>query len=356
MGHSLVAFVVVLGVLIFFHELGHFLVARFFGVGVETFSLGFGPKIYRKKIGLTEYCLSIIPLGGYVKMVGEDPSTQIPDKDRSLSFTHKRLYQKSLIVAAGPIFNFVLAVLIFYVLFQVSGSYYVRPVVGTVADDSPALSAGVKPGDLITAIDGVAVESWDEMVALIGNSRAEKLDFLINRSGQTLNIPIVPEQTTATNIFGESIKKPMIGISSAGDVVHERLNPVEALVQSFVRTWEIIKLTLLSVGKIFTGSVSAKSLGGPIMIAQMAGQQAEAGMANLAFFIAMLSINLGIINLFPVPVLDGGHLLFFGLEALTGKPAGERLRERANQFGIVLLLTLMVFVFYNDILRIFNGE
>ncbi len=356
MGHSLVAFVVVLGVLIFFHELGHFLVARFFGVGVETFSLGFGPKIYRKKIGLTEYCLSIIPLGGYVKMVGEDPSTQIPDQDRSLSFTHKRLYQKSLIVAAGPIFNFVLAVLIFYVLFQVSGSYYVRPVVGTVADGSPAMSAGVKPGDLIEAIDGVRVESWDEMVALIGESRAEKLEFLINRNGQTLGIPIVPEQSTATNIFGETIKKPMIGISSAGDVVHQRLNPLEALTESFVRTWEIIKLTLMSVGKIFTGSVSAKTLGGPIMIAQMAGQQAEAGMANLAFFIAMLSINLGIINLFPVPVLDGGHLVFFGLEALTGKPAGERLRERANQFGMVLLLTLMVFVFYNDILRIFNGE
>lgn len=356
MGHSLVAFVVVLGVLIFFHELGHFLVARFFGVGVETFSLGFGPKIYKKKVGLTEYCLSVIPLGGYVKMVGEDLTNDVPDQDQSLSFSHKRLYQKSLIVAAGPIFNFVLAVLIFYVLFQVSGSYYVRPVVGTVADDSPAFSAGVKPGDLIAAIDGVAVETWDDMVALIGESRAEQLDFFINRNGQSLHIPIMPEQTTATNIFGETIKKPMIGISSAGDVVHERLNPFEALSESFVRTWEIIKLTLLSVGKIFTGSVSAKSLGGPIMIAQMAGQQAEAGMANLAFFIAMLSINLGIINLFPVPVLDGGHLFFFGLEALTGKPAGERLRERANQFGMMLLMLLMVFVFYNDILRIFNGE
>ncbi len=356
MGHSLVAFVVVLGVLIFFHELGHFLVARFFGVGVETFSLGFGPKIYRKKIGLTEYCLSIIPLGGYVKMVGEDPAKDIPEQDRSLSFTHKRLYQKSLIVAAGPVFNFVLALLIFYVLFQVSGSYYVRPVVGTVADDSPAAIAGVQPGDLIAAIDGVGVETWDDMVALIARSRAEKLDFSIQRNGQNFNIPIVPEQTTATNIFGETIKKPMIGISSAGDVVHERLNPFEALGEAFVRTWEIIRLTLLSVGKIFTGTVSAKTLGGPIMIAQMAGEQAEAGLANLAFFIAMLSINLGIINLFPVPVLDGGHLVFFGIEALTGKPAGDRLRERANQFGMVLLLALMVFVFYNDILRIFNGE
>lgn len=355
MGHSLVAFVVVLGVLIFFHELGHFLVAKFFGVGVETFSLGFGPKIYKKKVGLTEYCLSMIPLGGYVKMIGEEPSHDVSLEDYSLSFTHKRLYQKSLIVAAGPIFNFVLAILIFYVLFQVSGNYYVRPVVGTVADDSPAFAAGVKPGDLIAAIDGVPVESWDDMVALIGKAKAARLDFFIKRNGQDLKIPIVPEQTTSTNIFGETIKKPMIGISSAGEVIHERLNPFQALGQAFVRTWEIIKLTLLSVVKIFTGSVSANTLGGPIMIAQMAGEQAEAGMANLAFFIAMLSINLGIINLFPVPVLDGGHILFFGIEALTGKPANDLIREKANQFGMALLIALMVFVFYNDILRMVNG-
>ena len=193
------------------------------------------------------------------------------------------------------------------------------------------------------------------MVALIGKSKADSLAFLIKRNGQDIKIPIVPEQTSATNIFGETIKKPMIGISSAGEVIHERLNPFQALGQAFVRTWEIIKLTLLSVVKIFTGSVSAKTLGGPIMIAQMAGEQAEAGMANLAFFIAMLSINLGIINLFPVPVLDGGHLLFFGIEGITGKPASDQIREKANQFGMALLIALMVFVFYNDILRMFNG-
>jgi len=355
MGHSLIAFVVVLGVLIFFHELGHFLVARLFGVGVETFSLGFGPKVYKKKVGLTEYCLSIIPLGGYVKMVGEDPGAAVSPEEKELSFTHKTLFQKSLIVAAGPMFNFFLAILIFYVLFQVSGTYYVKPVVGTVADKSPAISAGIKTGDLILAIDGTRVESWDDMVLLIGKGKGDSITLLVERNGEKLTIAVVPEKTTSTNIFGETIEKPMIGIAASGDVVHERLNPVQALGTSFSKTWEIIELTILSVGKIFTGSVSAKTLGGPIMIAQMAGKQAEAGMANLAFFIAMLSINLGIINLFPVPVLDGGHLLFFGLEAVTGKPPGERLREKANQFGMVLLLALMVFVFYNDILRIFNG-
>ncbi|MCP4115437.1 MAG: RIP metalloprotease RseP [Desulfobacteraceae bacterium] len=355
MGHSLVAFVVVLGVLIFFHELGHFLVARLFGVGVETFSLGFGPKVYKKKVGMTDYCLSMIPLGGYVKMVGEDPDARIAAKDISLSFNHKKLYQKSLIVAAGPVFNFLLAILIFYVLFQVSGSYYVKAVVGTVADDSPAISAGIKPGDRIVAIDGNEVHSWDDMVALIGKARGTSLEILIERADQNLSFNVVPAISTTTNIFGETIEKPMIGISASGDMVHERLNPFQAMGTALVRTWDIIRLTVLSVAKIFSGSVSPKTLGGPIMIAQIAGQQAQAGIANLAFFIAMLSINLGIINLFPVPVLDGGHLFFFGVEALTGKPASEGLREKANQFGIVLLLALMVFVFYNDILRLFNG-
>lgn len=355
MGHSLVAFVVVLGVLIFFHELGHFLVARLFGVGVETFSLGFGPKVYKKKIGMTDYCLSMIPLGGYVKMVGEDPDAKISAKDMSLSFTHKKLYQKSLIVAAGPVFNFLLAILIFYVLFQVSGSYYVKAVVGTVADDSPALSAGIKPGDQIVGIDGTGVQSWDDMVALIGKAKGTPLELFIKRGDENLSITVVPTMSTSTNIFGETIEKPMIGISASGDMVHERLNPIQAMGTALVRTWDIIRLTVLSVGKIFSGSVSPNTLGGPIMIAQIAGQQAQAGIANLAFFIAMLSINLGIINLFPVPVLDGGHLFFFGVEALTGKPASDGLREKANQFGIVLLLALMVFVFYNDILRLFNG-
>jgi regulator of sigma E protease len=355
MGHSLIAFVVVLGVLIFFHELGHFLVARLFGVGVETFSLGFGPKVYTKKIGLTDYCLSMIPLGGYVKMVGEDPEAKISAKDLSLSFTHKKLYQKALIVAAGPVFNFLLAILIFYVLFQVSGSYYVKAVVGTVADNTPALSAGIKPGDRIVGIDGIEVQSWDDMVALIGKAKGTSLEFLIERGDRNLSINIVPAISTTTNIFGETIEKPMIGISASGEMVNEPLNPVQAMGTALVRTWEISRLTVLSVGKIFSGSISPKTLGGPIMIAQIAGQQAQAGMANLAIFIAMLSINLGIINLFPVPVLDGGHLLFFGVEAVMGKPASEGLREKANQFGIVLLLALMVFVFYNDILRLFNG-
>ena len=355
MGYSTAAFVVVLGVLIFFHELGHFLMARFFGVGVETFSLGFGPKIYKKRVGLTEYCLSAIPLGGYVKMIGEAPGALLTDGETRYSFTHKRLYQKMIIVAAGPVFNFLLAVLLFFLIFQTTGTFEVRPIVGEVLENSPAQAAGLRPGDEVVSIRGTAIASWDEMVGLIGGSKGAPIDFVIQRGDQRLTVTLEPRPTPSTNLFGEPEDKYMIGISASGDVVHHTLNPVQAMIQGVTQTWEISRLTLLSFVKIIQGSVSAKTIGGPIMIAQMAGEQAQAGFASLAFFIAVLSINLGIINLLPVPVLDGGHLFFFALEGISGKSLGDGFREKANQIGVALLVALMVFAFYNDILRVFNG-
>lgn len=355
MGNSLVAFVIVLGILVFFHELGHFLMARFFGVGVETFSLGFGPKLYRRRVGLTEYCVSVIPLGGYVKMVGEDPSTSLASGDIPLSFNHKRLYQKILIVAAGPLFNFLLAFLIFFAIFQFSGLYYVKPVVGEVGEKSPARVAGIQPGDQVVAIDGKEVTAWDDMVTFIADGNGAILEIQVERNGTPRLFRVTPEVKGGKNLFGETVNRYMIGVAAAGEVAHIPLNPFQALWQGAVRTWEISELTVLSVVKIFQGAVSADTLGGPIMIAQMAGKQAKAGMGNFFFFIAMLSVNLGIINLFPVPVLDGGHIVFFCYEAVMGRPAGEKFREKANQFGMALLLALMIFVFYNDIIRIFNG-
>ncbi|MFH1153426.1 MAG: RIP metalloprotease RseP [Pseudomonadota bacterium] len=355
MGYSTAAFIIVLGVLIFFHELGHFLMARLFGVGVETFSLGFGPKIYKRKVGLTEYCLSAIPLGGYVKMIGEDPGAVLDIQDTKYSFTHKKLYQKMIIVAAGPLFNFLLAVLLFFCIFQVSGLYLIKPVVGEVLENSPAQAAGIRKGDTIVSIQGEPISSWEIMVDIIGDSKGTPLDVVIGREGQAVSVVIRPEAKPSTNLFGETVDKYMIGISASGDVFHQRLNPIQAMTAGIQKTWEISKLTVLSVVKMIQGTVSAKTLGGPIMIAQMAGEQAHAGMASLAFFIAMLSINLGIINLLPVPVLDGGHLFFFALEGISGKALGEGFREKANQLGVVLLVALMVFAFYNDILRLFNG-
>ncbi|MBF0258157.1 MAG: RIP metalloprotease RseP [Desulfamplus sp.] len=356
MGHSLFAFVVVLGILVFFHELGHFLVARFFGVGVETFSLGFGPKIYKRKVGMTEYCISMIPLGGYVKMVGEEPSQTILPKEIELSFSHKKLFQKAMIVAAGPLFNFFLAFLIFYTIAQFSGLYIVKPVVGSVGENTPAHVAGILPDDIIQSVQGKDVKSWDDMVDIIGNGTGEPLEIEISRNGSVFKLTITPESKIVKNLFEEDEKRYMIGISAkAGEIEHIPLNPFQALGEGVKQTWKISSLTILSVVKIFQGTVPTDTLGGPIMIAQMAGQQAEAGVINLAFFIAMLSINLGIINLFPVPVLDGGHLFFFGIEALTGRTISDKIREKANQVGIALLVALMVFVFYNDIVRIFNG-
>ncbi|MFO7885706.1 MAG: RIP metalloprotease RseP [Desulfobacteraceae bacterium] len=355
MGHSILAFIVVLGVLIFFHELGHFLAARFFKVGVETFSLGFGPKIYRFRKGITEYCLSLIPLGGYVKMVGEDPGVPVRESDKEISFDHKKLYQKMLIVAAGPLFNFLLAILIFYVIFQISGLYIIKPVVGSVGENSPAMKAGIQEGDEIKAINNVSVDSWDDMVNIISSGTGEPVEILISRNYESFGVELLPEARAVKNIFGETIDRYMIGISASGDMVQKPLNPFQALYEGCRKTWEIVELTILSVVKMISGAVSSENMGGPIMIAQMAGEQAEAGMANFAFFIAMLSINLGIINLFPVPVLDGGHLLFFTIEAVRGRAASRKFREKANQFGMALLVALMVFVFYNDIIRIVKG-
>ena len=354
MSTNIFAFVVVLGILIFFHELGHFLVARLFGVGVEKFSLGFGPRLFGKKIGLTDYRVSLIPLGGFVKMVGEDPTSEMDPQDIPLSFTHKHVFKRMLIVAAGPAFNLLLAVLIFYGIFQISGTYILKPSIGGVQENSPAQAAGLQAGDMITAIDGVPVANWDEMAALITGSEGNPLTITIHRpEWDGFTVTLTPQTTTSKNIFGEDIQRHIIGISSAGVVVNLRLNPVESLAESIKQTYNITKLTIVSIVKLIQGTVSTKTLGGPIMIAEMAGQQAREGVVSLVFFIALLSINLAIINFLPIPVLDGGHLLFFLIEAITRRPVNTRMREIAQQAGIFILIMLMIFVFYNDITRIF---
>ena len=352
---SVLAFIIVIGILVFIHELGHFLVAKWCRVGVETFSLGFGPKIVQKRIGETVYCISAIPLGGYVKMVGEEQGKAISKEDVPRSFSHKKLYKKFMIVAAGPVFNFLLAILIFYFLYQFSGMYLVKPVVGEVSKGTPASEAGIKPGDAIREINGNPVESWSDMAGLIMQSNGSDLKVLLERDGDRIFVTLTPELREAKNKFQEREKRYMIGVAAAGEVLHKPLNPIQAMKVSLEKNWDIVKLTIVSVGKMINGSISTDNLGGPIMIAQMAGEQAEAGAQNFAFFLALLSINLGIINLFPVPVLDGGHLMFFTIEAFTGKEVSEAVREKANQVGVALLVLLMVFVFYNDIVRIVNN-
>lgn len=352
MSANIVSFIIVLGVLIFAHELGHFLLAKLMGVGVEKFSLGFGPKLLSKKIGMTEYMISSIPLGGYVKMVGEEPDAKLDDSLIPLSFSHKGLAKRSLIVLAGPAFNLLLSVVIFFVFFQVSGLPIMKAEVGEVQEGMPAYEAGIRPGDSVVSIDGKPVGRWEEMAALIKESDGRPLRIEILRANKTVSLKIAPRLVTSKNLFGEQIDKYVIGITASGAFSVERLNPLQAAAEGVYQTWQIAKLTALAIGKVISGAISAKTLGGPIMIAQLAGQQAKAGIINLIFFIALLSVNLGIINLLPIPVLDGGHLMFFFIEAVSRKPVNLKVREVAQQVGVFILILLMIFVFYNDIVRV----
>ncbi len=355
MGTSILAFIIVLGILIFFHELGHFLFARIFGVGVQKFSLGFGPRIVGWKKGITDYRISAIPLGGYVKMVGEDPTVEMDPQEIPFSFTHKHVIKRLLIVAAGPFFNLLLAVLIFLAIYLFSGTYILKPTVGDVQENSPASASGLQKGDIIRAIDGQAVATWEEMAAGIGESKGRPLSFTIERTGELLSIEIAPEVKITKNLFGEDVERYIIGIASAGDIENLRLGFGQAIVESIRQTYKIAELTVVSIAKLIKGTLSTKTIGGPIMIAELAGQQAKEGILNFVFLIALLSVNLAIINFLPIPVLDGGHILFFIIELIIGRPVNTRMREMAQQAGIFILIMLMVFVFYNDIARIFSS-
>ena len=353
MGTNLFAFVIVLGVLIFFHEFGHFLIARLFGVGVEKFSLGFGPRLIGKKIGITDYRISAIPLGGYVKMIGEEADAEVAPEDIALSFTHKHVAKRMLIVVAGPVFNILLAVLIFFGVFFFSGTLVLKPSIGETRPGSPAFEAGLKKGDLITAINGKAITSWDEMAEIINASNGEPIQLSFLREDSTQDLWITPEQTAAKNIFGENIQRFIIGITASRGSYSKDLNLFQAFSESLVQSYRVTELMVVIIAKLLKGDISTDTLGGPIMIAQMAGDSAKAGVGSLISFIALISINLAIINLLPIPVLDGGHLLFFLVEAAKGSPVSVKVREIAQQVGLFLLILLMILVFYNDITRIF---
>ncbi len=355
MGQSAIAFIITIGVLVFFHELGHFLAARACGVGVHVFSLGFGPKLLSWTRGRTQYCLSAIPLGGYVRMVGEVPGEDIDPNEISVSFSHKNLGKRSIIVAAGPVFNFFLAILLFYVLYQYTGQVMARPVIGEVLPDSPAMEAGLLAQDRFTHINGSPVESFSDIVALVSASNGGKLDILYERDGQKKHCTLVPKPIVRKNVFGESVQGYVMGIKSSGAFFTKHLNPFQAMGKAVADTWKLVRFTLLSVGKMMDGTVSADNLGGPLMIARMAGQQAQQGLLNFVGFIALLSVNLGILNLLPIPVLDGGHLLLYAIEAVRGKALAEELQKKMFQVGAALLIALMVFVFYNDIFKLLNG-
>ncbi|CAG0965437.1 regulator of sigma E protease [Geobacteraceae bacterium] len=352
---SIVSAIIVLGILIFVHELGHFIFAKLFGVGVEKFSLGFGPKLIGKKVGETEYLLSAFPLGGYVKMVGEGTDGELTDEEKTRSFAEKTPLRRIGIVVAGPGFNLIFAWLLFIVIFMI-GVPAATTKVGEVVKDKPAAKAGLAAGDMVTAVNGKKVVRWDEMAAEIAATKGPSLDIEVKRGTETKIFRIVPETRTGKNLLGETVTSPVIGVVAAGETVIDRYPPGEAFSRGSAQTWNVIELTVLSLVKIVERAIPLDTIGGPIMIAKMAGQQAEAGGVSFLAFMALLSVNLGVLNLLPIPILDGGHLVFYLWELVFRRPVSMRAREIAQQVGLALLIGLMVLAFYNDIARYLVGN
>jgi len=350
---NILAFIFVLGILIFVHELGHFILARICGVGVEKFSLGFGPRLIGKIVGNTEYRISIIPLGGYVKMVGENPETGAIENPE-ISFSHKSVYRRLAIVSAGPIFNVLLTIFLLAAVFFVNGTYTLKPTIGKIFSDSPAMEAGLLPNDEITCVNDVMISTWSDFAGAISKSDGKPLGITIKRGEAETKLSIMPKKEFVKNIFGERESRFVIGVQPSGDVEHHSLNPYQATKNGVIYTGELIRITFLSVVKIIRGSVSSDSLGGPILIAQLAGDHAGKGMSALLIFTALLSINLAILNLLPIPVLDGGHIFFLLIELIIRKPVNLKVRVIAQWIGIALLTLLMGYVFYNDLVRIFT--
>lgn len=431
---TLISFIIVLGILIFIHELGHFAVAKACGVGVEKFSLGFGPKLVGIRRGETEYRISVLPLGGYVKMVGEAPGEEVSPELKAKSFTHKPVWKRAAIVAAGPAMNLILAIALLPVIFMIGIQVPVyldkAAEVGYVVPDEPAFKAGIKPGDTVKSLDGKEVRNWEDLLAELAMNPSKAVELTLTRDSETIKTTITPETSEQTGAgYGGMFPpmKPVIGDVApgypakdaglkAGDlilaingnrithwaelegIIHKSEGKLKLLVQRDGKelTFEVTpkyneeaKVHLIGISrqdqtvlrqygfgesitkgissgiemttKLFVvikglviGDYSLKTLGGPIMIAQVAGKAAESGIADLLSLVAFLSLQLGIINLFPIPVLDGGHIVFFGMEAIKGSPLSERFMTVAQQVGIALLIALMVLVTWNDLYRIFG--
>lgn len=353
---TIIATIIVLGILIFVHELGHFLVAKWAGVKVLRFSLGFGPRIFSFTRGDTEYCISGVPLGGYVKMLGEDADEEVPAAEMEQSFPAQSVWKRIGIVLAGPASNLVFAIIIFTLVYAFAGIPQLLPQIGAVNADSPAAKAGLLTGDTVLTINDQTVKDWDQLSSMIQELGEKPLLLTIQRGEETKTVSVTPEVQEVKNIFGEPIKRPVIGITASGKFETKKVNPLLAGYYSVVQTWTLSKLFLLTVVKLIERVVPLETLGGPLLIAQMTGQQAQEGVLNLIYFTALISINLGILNLLPIPVLDGGHLFFFFIEAVLGRPIGMKKIEWAQKVGMVFLIVLMIFVFYNDIMRLLPGQ
>lgn len=348
---------VVLGVLIFVHELGHFLAARLLGVRVLVFSLGFGPKIasWSQGEGTTEYRLSAVPLGGYVKMLGQSDDGEeesISPEDEQYAFSSQGVWSRVGIVFAGPAFNFLFAFVVLVMAFML-GVGEVLPVVGSLTPGMPAEASGIRIGDRILVINDQPVERWEVLSQTIKNSDGGPMNFTIQRDGKSFMLSIHPQVREMTNLFGEQVKTNLIGIGPGNEMELVSYSFGEAWMMGAQQTWRMSEMIVVGVWKLMTRAVSADQIGGPLMIAEMAGKTAEQGMSSLLFFMALISINLAILNLLPIPVLDGGHLFFFLIEAVKGTPLSDSVRLAAHRAGMILLFLLMAWAMKNDLTRMF---
>jgi regulator of sigma E protease len=355
-----IPFLVILTILVFVHELGHYWVARRNNVRVEVFSIGFGPEMFgfNDSHG-TRWKFSAIPLGGYVKMFGEGDTIEEEEKEEerpltpeeiAVSFHHKRLGQRSAIVAAGPIANFLFAIIVLAGLYGVAGVPAPLAGVGTVQPDSAAAAADMRPGDRIVEISGQPVKWFKDMRAIVMDSPAMVLTLQIIRDDAEISIKVTPTAKTVGGDGGTSREIGILGVTPHADMIeYESVSPFRALVLGAERTYGLTMMIMGNIGEILGGTRSSDELGGIIKIADFSGQMLARGWADAFFFLAMLSINLGLINFFPIPMLDGGHLVFYAAEAVLGRPIGARVQEYSFRFGLILILILMVYVNWNDV-------
>lgn len=352
---SVLAVVVVLGGLIFFHELGHFIVARGLGMGVSVFSLGFGTRLFGFKRGKTDYRVCAFPLGGYVQLVGDSPDAELPEEfTPAESFSRRPPWQRMLVVLAGPVFNFLLAWVIFWGLAWSQGAQDLLPVVGQVTEGSAADAAGIVDGDRVVDIDGRPIMVWDDLVRRIEANQGDAMLVTVARGRELISLSVTPRLQEKRNLFGEIKIVPMLGIAPKGEFKTRELGLLAAAAQGGHQIWEVSGLMLMGIVKLIERVIPVTDMGGVILITEMIHKEAQNGLVNLLALTALISINLGILNLLPIPVLDGGHILFFFLETITGKPLSPRIQQAALKVGMLLLLMLMVLATVNDILRHFR--
>ena len=361
----IIPFLFGLSVVVFFHELGHFLVARWCGVRVLTFSVGFGPELFgfNDHHG-TRWKLSAIPLGGYVKFFGDDNAASVPDEaavarmteaERRYSFFHQPVGRRAAVVAAGPIANFILAIVIFATIFAIYGRQTTTARVDAVQADSAAAAAGLKPGDVVRAIDGRPVESFSDMQRIVSANAGRTLQLKIDRGGAPITLTATPALKEGKDGFGNNTCQAVLGVSRSmapGDIKTEQVHPVRAVWLGAKETWFIIDRTFSYIGGLFAGRECADQLGGPIRIAQISGQVATLGFMPVLHLAAMLSVSIGLLNLFPVPLLDGGHLLFYMIEAIRGRPLSARSQEIGFRIGFAIVVMLMIFTVFNDTVQL----